>query len=144
MGTDDPKLTSRLRPLARNSALRYLAAGGLAFLFDLGLLAFLKNILDWPLWLATSTAFLASFAFTYSIQRFLAFNTGSPHGVALLKYAVLVAFNTIATVGIVALIDMTPLGWVAGKVIATAATTLWNYFAYRYWVFRGPRIAEED
>jgi putative flippase GtrA len=142
VGTDNPNLSSRLRPLARNSALRYLVAGGLAFLFDLGLLAFLKNILDWPLWLATSTAFLASFAFTYTIQRFFAFDATSPHGAALLKYAALVAFNTIATVGIVALIDMTPLGWVWGKVIATGATTVWNYFAYRYWVFRGPMLGE--
>jgi putative flippase GtrA len=134
----------RITPFARNSVLRYLLAGGLAFAFDLGMLAVLKNLLGWPLWLATSTAFLASFAFTYSIQRFFSFDATSPHGSALVKYAALVGINTLATVGIVTLIALTPLGWVGGKVIATGVTTAWNYFAYRYWVFRSPRPMEKD
>jgi putative flippase GtrA len=124
-----------LTRIARHSAVRYLFAGGLAFLVDIGLLALLKNGLGWPLWLATGVAFLISFFFTYTIQRLFSINSGAPHGVALLKYAALVAFNTGTTVVIVALVDATPLGWVGGKVIATAASTVWNYFAYRYWVF---------
>jgi putative flippase GtrA len=133
-----------IRPFARNSVFRYLAAGVLAFAFDLGMLAFLKNVLEWPLWLATSTAFLASFAFTYSIQRFFSFNATSPHGAALVKYAALVGFNTLATVSIVSLSAVTPLGWVGGKVIATGVTTAWNYFAYRYWIFRSHQSSEKD
>ncbi|MEV4735677.1 MULTISPECIES: GtrA family protein [unclassified Microbacterium] len=119
----------------RYSALRYLLAGGLAFLVDLGLLALLREVFGWPTWLAAGTAFVISFAFTYTIQRYFTFGSQVPHGRALLKYALLVAFNTVATAGIVALIDATPLGWAVGKVVATGATTIWNYFAYRYWVF---------
>jgi putative flippase GtrA len=135
---------SGLRSLARHSAVRYLLAGGLAFLFDLGLLALFKNVLGWPLWLATGAAFLLSFFFTYFIQRMFSFSSSAPHGNAIVKYAALVAFNTLATVAIVALINSTPLGWVSGKVLATAATTVWNYFAYRYWVFAPPRHTPKD
>lgn len=142
---DDPApAASRLRGIAGHSAVRYLVAGGLAFLFDVGLLALFKNVFDWPLWVATGTAFLASFAFTYTIQRVFSFSSASPHGPALLKYAGLVGFNTIATVVIVAGINATPLGWVGGKVIATAAATVWNYFAYRYWVFAAAPTTKKE
>lgn len=123
----------------RRSALKYLIAGGLGFLVDFGLLALLHQVLGWPTWLAAGVAFAASFLFTYAMQRNFTFESEAPHGWALLKYSALVAFNLLATAGIVALIDQTPAGWVTGKVAATAVTTLWNYFAYRYWVFARPR-----
>ena len=63
------------------------------------------------------------------------FSSRAPHGSALVRYAVLVAFNTVATVLIVAGVNDTVLGGIGGKVIATAVTTVWNYFIYRYWVF---------
>lgn len=130
--------------IRRNSGIRYLFAGGLAFLVDLGVLALLKNVLDWPLWSATGAAFLLSFFFTYTIQRIFSFGSSAPHGVALLKYATLVAVNTLATVAIVSLINPTVLGWIGGKVIATALSTVWNYFAYRYWVFADSRPHKKD
>jgi putative flippase GtrA len=125
----------RLRAFAQGSAVRYLVAGGAAFLVDLGLLALLRNVVGWPTWLAAAIAFLLSFAFTYTIQRYFTFGSRAPHGVAILKYAALVAFNTLATAAIVALIDATAAGWIAGKVVATVSTSVWNYFIYRYWVF---------
>ncbi|MDQ0574693.1 putative flippase GtrA [Agromyces albus] len=124
-----------IRRVFGHSAVRYLIAGGAAFLVDLGLLALFKNVLGWPLWLATAAAFLLSFFFTYTVQKMFAFTSMAPHGIAILKYAVLVAFNTAASVVIVASVDWTGAGWVAGKVIATVVMTVWNYFAYRYWVF---------
>lgn len=126
---------ARLGGLSRHSAVRYVVAGGLAFLVDLGLLALFHEVFGWQTWLAAGMAFIISFAFTYTIQRYFTFGSQAPHGPALFKYAVLVAFNTLATAAIVAAIDLTPAGWVVGKVVATVATTIWNYFVYRYWVF---------
>lgn len=124
-----------IRRVFGHSAVRYLIAGGAAFLVDLGLLALFKNVLGWPLWLATGAAFLLSFFFTYTVQRMFAFTSVAPHGIALLKYGALVAFNTAASVLIVAAVDWSGAGWVVGKIVATVAMTVWNYFAYRYWVF---------
>lgn len=130
---------SRFRAIASHSAVRYLFAGGLSFLVDFGLLALLHEVLFWPVWLASGVSFLVSFAFTYTIQRYFSFNSLSPHGRALVRYALLVVFNTLATVAIVSLVNVSPLSWAGGKVIATVATTAWNYFAYRYWVFATPK-----
>jgi len=127
-----------IRAFASHSAVRYLIAGGLSFLVDFGVLALLHEVFAWPVWLASGTSFLISFAFTYSIQRFFSFSARTPHGRALMRYTILVIFNTLATVAIVALVNYSPLSWAGGKVVATVVTTAWNYFAYRYWVFAGP------
>lgn len=141
---DDQAKHSPLGRIVRHTAVRYLFAGGLAFLVDVGVLALLKNVFGWPLWLATGAAFVISFFFTYTIQRFFSFESTSAHGVALLKYAALVGFNTLAVVFIVTMINPTPLGWLGGKVIATVVSTVWNYFAYRYWVFADSHRSKKE
>ena len=90
---------------------------------DLGLLALFHQVFGWPTWLSAGLAFIISFAFTYTIQRWFTFGSQAPHGRALVKYTALVAFNTLATAAIVGLIDLTPAGWAVGKVAATALTT---------------------
>lgn len=129
-----PLAMSRLN----HSAVRFLIVGGIAFVLDFSLLALLHGELHWPLWLSTGIAFIIGFAFSYTAQRIFSFNSLAPHGPALVRYTVLVGFNALATIGIVALINTSAFGWGGGKVIATAVTTLWNYFAYRYWVFASP------
>jgi putative flippase GtrA len=119
----------------RHSAVRYLFIGGVSFLVDFGILAMLHTLFGVPVWLATAISFLASFAFNYSLQRAFSFSSQASHGRTLAKYVALVAFNTAATVLIVAALDASALGWGGGKVAATVVTTVWNYFAYRYWVF---------
>jgi putative flippase GtrA len=132
-------MESRLRALLARDSVRYLLVGGLCFLVDVGLLALLNQVFHWPIWWATGVAFVASFFFTFFVQRVLAFRSQAPHGWSLLKYAALVAFNTLAITGIVTLFAPLPVGWLIGKVVSTAITTVWNYFAYRYWVFAHPR-----
>ncbi|GAB2464946.1 hypothetical protein GCM10007967_19070 [Xylanimonas ulmi] len=124
--------------------MRYLVAGGLAFLVDFGMLAFLRMVLGWRTGIAAAVAFLLSFAFTYTVQRRIGFVSRAPHGRALVRYTVLVAFNTLVTSVIVALIDQTAGGWGVGKVVATAVTTVTNYFVYRSWVFAGSGPAAQD
>ncbi|SEN95076.1 Putative flippase GtrA (transmembrane translocase of bactoprenol-linked glucose) [Cryobacterium luteum] len=108
-------------------------------MIDIGLLALFHEALAWPLWLATATAFLASFVFNYCLQRAFSFGSQGAHGNTLAKYVTLLAFNTLATIGIVALLDLTDFGWGTGKIVATVVTTAWNYAAYRYWVFAPAR-----
>lgn len=124
------------------SVVRYLLAGGVSFLVDLGLLALFHSVFGWPVWLATGTAFLISFAFTYTLQRLFSFMATTPHGRALLRYTLLVGFNTLASVAIVSAVNASLVGWVGGKVIATAVTTAWNFFAYKYWVFAPARSTD--
>jgi len=124
------------RAIAKHSAARYLVIGGSSFVIDFGLVYLLHDVANLPLWIATVVGFLTSFVFNYFAQKTFSFGSRQPHGVTLLKYAALVAFNAGLTVLIVSGFDSTQLGWEAGKVIATIVTTGENYFVYRYWIFR--------
>lgn len=133
--TDERSLTRRtISRLYRNSMLRYLLIGGCSFLIDFGILFVLHENFGIQLWISTGLAFLASFFFNYSLQRLFSFSSKSSHGLSLAKYIGLVIFNTIATIGIVAILDHY-LAWQIGKIVSTIATTGWNYLAYRYLVF---------
>lgn len=118
-----------------SSAVRYLAVGGFAFLFDVGVLSLLHDVFRVGLPVATPSAFLLSFAVTYTLQRTVAFRSDDSVAPSVLRYTLLVAFNTVATTAIVWAIDAVGWPWLVGKITAVAATTVWNYFAYRYWVF---------
>ncbi len=133
-----------IRSLANHSAVRYLVVGGLAFLVDFGLVFLFYRNIGWPLWLATGAGFIASFALNYTLQRMFSFSSRAAHGSALLKYSLLVAVNTLLTIAIVTLLNSTIVGWAGGKVVATVATTVGNYFAYRHWVFSAHRDAEKE
>ena len=124
-----------LLDLFRHSAVRYLIVGGLSFLVDFGLLVLLHQFLGWPVSLATAVAFLSSLVFNFIVQRKFSFDAGHKTHVSMIRYALLVVANTVASVVIVELLTPTVLGYMGGKIISTAAMTVWNYFLYRHWIF---------
>ncbi|WP_353112120.1 GtrA family protein [Microbacterium sp.] len=132
------------RRLWANSAVRYLAVGGFCFLVDIGLLWLAHDVLGIPLAIATPVAFLASFAVTYTAQRLIAFSSEAKVAPSVARYTALVAFNTIATTGMVWGAAALGWPWIVGKVLAVVTTTVWNYFAYRYWVFATPEPRSTD
>lgn len=139
--------TQRYHLIARlwgSSAVRYLVVGGFCFLVDIGLLWLAHDVLGVPLAIATPIAFLASFAVTYTLQRVVAFNSDARVTPSVARYTALVIFNALASTVIVWAFDTVGLEWAVGKVVAVAATTVWNFFAYRYWVFASPKGKSAD
>lgn len=118
-----------------HSAIRYLIVGGLSFAVDFGLLVLLREVFHWDVGIASATAFLTSLVFNFLLQRKFSFESTHRTHVSMIRYGLLVAANTAATVLIVQLLTPTPLGYMGGKVISTAAMTIWNYFLYQHWVF---------
>jgi putative flippase GtrA len=120
----------------------YLVVGGVAFVVDLGLLILGRDVLGWPLGVAGAVAFWAGLAVSYLMQRFLTFRSHRSSWHSLWKYGTLVLVNSAATIVIIELFDRLGPGYVVGKFVATALTTVWNYAAYKYWVFASDRLAE--
>jgi putative flippase GtrA len=137
MSTGIPGRLARFRSGRLYGPFVYLAVGGLAFVVDLGLLIVGRDLLGWPLAAASAVSFWAGLVVSYVTQRFLTFRHQRSDWHSLWKYGVLVAVNSLATVLIVSLFDRIGLGYVVGKFVSTALTTLWNYAAYRFWVFAG-------
>ena len=134
--------TPLLLRLWSSSAVRYLAVGGLSFLFDVGILWLLHDGLHVPLPISTPVAFLLSFAVTYTLQRTVAFRAADGVAPSVVRYAILVAVNTFATTAIVWASDAVGWPWLVGKILAVVATTVWNYFAYRYWVVPTRKVTD--
>lgn len=133
-----------VRRLWSHSAVRYLVVGGFCFVVDVALLWLAHEIFGLPLAIATPLSFLASFAVTYTLQRIIAFDSDAKVVPSVARYTALVVFNTVATTGIVWVVDQLGGGWLIGKVVAVVATTVWNFFAYRHWVFAARRPRSTD
>ena len=135
-----PESSPLMIRLWSSSAVRYLMVGGFSFVFDIGVLWLLYEVFHVPLPISTPIAFLLSFAVTYTLQRTVAFRASDGVAPSVLRYTILVVVNTVATTAIVWAADAIGLPWAVGKVAAVVATTVWNYFIYRYWVFASRKV----
>lgn len=137
-------LTKRVRTVILGPAGRYLLVGGLSFAVDFFLLVFLHEYFAVELWLATPIAFLTSLVVNYLLSRFFTFAGVGARGTSFLKYIALVVFNTAAASLIVSGFEAVGSSYMLGKVASTVLMTIWNFFAYKHWVFaqrKTPRTA---
>ncbi|QIG38312.1 GtrA family protein [Microbacterium sp. 4R-513] len=130
-----PEPSPLIARLWSSNVSRYLVVGGFSFLFDIGVLWLLHDAFHVALPIATPIAFLLSFVVTYTLQRTVAFRSSEGVAPSVVRYTILVIINTVATTAIVWAVATLGAPWAVGKVVAVIATTVWNYFAYRQWVF---------
>ena len=114
----------------------YLAVGLAGFAVDFGLLVLLREVFAAPVWLAATVAFWASLAVVFLTNKYVTFDARGTGPRQLVRYFVLLAVNYAVTLGVLALAERIGVGYQIGKVVAVAMTTVWNYFAYEFWVFR--------
>ena len=144
MNADSPARRGLFARLWASNPVRYVVVGGAAFVIDISLLAVFYEVLHVPLAVSTPMAFLLSFAITFLLQRTLAFGSQGKIGSSAIRYTILVAANTVATTAIVTSAAAVGFPWEIGKVIAVGSTTVWNYFAYRHWIFRAKPSSGES
>ncbi|RRD46166.1 GtrA family protein [Tessaracoccus sp. OH4464_COT-324] len=126
-----------IQQLLNNSAIRYLFAGGLAFVFNVALLNLFREGFGWDLSLSAALAFWGTFGFSYGIQRIMAFRSTSSITGSVIRYSILVAFNSVVVTAVVTVCNgYLSLGLGTAQLIATVLTTTWNYFAYKHWVYK--------
>jgi putative flippase GtrA len=129
------QLTSRARSVAGLALFGYLVAGGLSLLLDIATLFLLHSVLRLPLVVAVSIAYLVGLFSNYAINRYWVFSGDHSHGRSMSRYGLLVVFNYAATVVIVAGLTAVGFSYIVGKLIAVGGTVLWNFLAYKHWVF---------
>jgi len=130
------RMTRLVGFVQRSHLVKFLIVGGLSFAIDLGLLVLLHEALGLDLWIATPIAFLASLVFNFFAQRSFTFRSTKRKHISMFRYGLLVVFNVFATDVIVNLFDSLALTYAGGKVVATVSTMAWNFFLYKYWIFR--------
>ena len=133
-------ITAVVRTVFSHSSARYVIVGGLSLLLDLAILTLFYRVLGAPLGLATGIGFWGSVVFNFTLQKRFAFQRSGATGRSLWRYGTLLVINTVLNIIVVAIFQRVGWGFVYGKVVVTAAQTVWNYFAYRYWVFAGRAV----
>jgi putative flippase GtrA len=130
-----PQLISRTLSVSGRALVGYLVAGGLSLSLDIATLFVLHSVLSVPLVVATSAAYLVGLFSNYAINRYWVFSGHQSFGRSAFRYGLLVVFNYSATVVIVTGLTAAGLPYMVGKMIAVGGTLLWNFLAYKHWVF---------
>jgi putative flippase GtrA len=117
------------------SFVRWAITGCLAAGTDLGLLALLHSAAGVPLELATALAFCCGVAVNYSLNHSWSFQSQAAHRRVMVRYAVMVVFNGVSTVLIVAGLHSLGLYYLLAKLVAIAVNAVVNFTAARFWVF---------
>lgn len=113
----------------------YLVVGGSAFVIDFGLLALLKSGLGVAAWLAAVVGFSVSTVYSFWLQRHVTFSSELHLGHSVVRYGILLGFNTLVTAGIVEAFDRWWGMYLLGKVVSTALMTAWNFPIMKHWVY---------
>ena len=122
--------------LWRNTVLRYVGVGGLAFLVDFVVTVVMRDHLGIALWLAVASGYWAGFVVNFTLQRSFAFQGGQQVGTSLIRYLALVGFNWAATTVVMQLlVESFGIPTAVAKILCTIMTTVWNYPLYRFFVF---------
>lgn len=125
----------RARVLTRHRAVGYVAIGLASVTADVLSLYVLHSLGHVPLAPAATAAYLIGFAINFAANRTLVFAASGRVYRSLVRYVLLVGINYAATLALVLAFSAAGQSYLAGKVTAIACTLVWNFPAYRYWVF---------
>lgn len=122
--------------LYRHRFMRYLAVGGTTFMLDEGLLILLHGKFNIWLPLATFVAYIVSFVYNFSLNRWWSFSAAEANSLRrhIVPYTALFIFNLVFTVVAVSLLSHV-MNYALAKPLVVIAQTTWNYFIYKNYIF---------
>jgi putative flippase GtrA len=118
-----------------DALLRYFVTGVLSVVVDVGVLTLLHSVAGVGLVASTVLAYAGGLVVNYTLNRSWTFRSSDDHSRTLARYAVLVAFNFLSTLGIVVGLTAAGLYYLLAKLIAVALNAGINFLAARHWVF---------
>ncbi len=119
--------------------LLYLVVGVSSYLVEIGSLYILKVIVGLPDLTAVAISFWIGFVVAFILQKWVTFKNHDKQPKTITKqivtYSLLVLFNYLFTLGIVALFSQAVSVFIV-RTIAIAIITIWNYAIYRTVIFK--------
>ena len=130
-----------MRGLLQKPLFRYLFVGGLTYVVDMTVLIGLHSGLHTQRTVAAGASFWVGLVFSFVLQKFVAFQDYKKEVKVISRqafwYSVLVAFNYGLTLLIVSWFPDKAL--ILSRTAAVAVTSIWNFFFYKYIIFRGEK-----
>nr|WP_239479056.1 GtrA family protein [Rothia sp. ZJ1223] len=119
--------------------MRYVGVGVTGVIFELLILYIVKNVLDGDNKIAVTASYWLGIIFSFLLQKFFAFENKETAtkvvGAQVLSYSLLLLVNYLFTLGFIALFAEM-LGIYIARMVALMITTGWNFFVYKYFVFK--------
>lgn len=128
-------LVRLIKSVLTHSTVRYLMIGGPSWAFTVLLLNILVVVLGWSQPTAGPVAFMLTFFVSYTLQRTFAFRSEATVTGSMARYLTLAGFNVVVQYPLHWMCERAGLGLATSQVIATGVPTIWNYFAYKHWVY---------
>jgi putative flippase GtrA len=125
------------------TVLRYALAGGVVYAVDVTSLWALHSKAHLALALATTLAFGCAFVVNLTVNRSFTFASNGHVGRQAVRLLILVGLNYVSTLLIVVGLSHVWNAFLVSKTIATALNAVFNFFAYRGWVFKELPAAPE-
>jgi putative flippase GtrA len=122
----------------RNTVIKYLLTGGLAFVVDYSLLLVSYYVFSLPLWLATTVGYVGGLCISFFVNRAWVFGeNGKERKMTrqLVEYVLLLLFNYGFTVFAIRLFDGMHVEPAISKIIVTAMIAAWNYIIFNKFIF---------
>lgn len=134
---------SRLRRLLKHRRIvqffEFLVGGSVYFWVGLGVFSVLYHVFDQGWLLAKICADVIGLTLSFLIQRYWAFydkRLANQDLSVIIKFYFINGIDFIFDYGIVALVVSAGITPYVGFVVSAAYTTVWDYFWYRFWVFK--------
>ena len=128
-------------PATRRQAVRYLVVGVASAVIEYGLFALLERAFGRSIAVSNFVAMGTAVVFNFLASRFWTFGTDQKLSATdLLKsaipYALLFAFNSVATTWLIDRAVAAGVDSLIAKFVAMGLVVVWNFFAYRFVIFR--------
>ncbi len=127
---------SKYALLLKSEVVRYLIAGGTAFLVLMIVLIFLVEVFTVNEVVATAIALICATPVNYSLQKKFVFRSQAPVGNSFIIYCVVTVATMVLNVQLFyLLVKYTPLHYTLAQLITTAFIVILNYFVNRHLTF---------
>lgn len=122
--------------------IKYSIGGGVYFWLGLAIFALCYSVLDWHWLLAKATGDVIGWTLNYVIQRYWAFANpylAKHEGRAVARYTIINIVDFAIDYAIVIGLKSAGITPYIGVFVSSAFTSIWDYFWYRFWVFKPTR-----
>lgn len=125
--------------LWKRSIVRYVFFGGLSYIIEIAIIQISLITLHDNI-VSVTIGFWSGLVIAFLLQKMFAFQDGQKKPKRLLSqmlaYGLLIVINYLFTLGVVWALGNTIMGVIGARTIALVITTVWNFFAYKYVIFK--------
>jgi putative flippase GtrA len=137
-------ILQKLQSITLKEPVRYLIAGGSAFVVDYGVLVLSYYVIGVSLGLSTTLGYFFGFFISFFANRYWVFGKSGTTRKPLkqiIEYTALVIFNYFFTLIAIQQLDKLGIKPSIGKIIIMAVIVVWNYLIFQKFIFSDKKAA---